>query len=569
MEWQGQTLIFEFGGIQTNGVEEDMREHEIAAQRKISGKHDLLQARAAGKEVVKEHTKTVDQALRALCPEVDTSADLPVDVVQGWTSMPEIFCVAPTSEDKPSDIDIIISIEEEVHRKEKELAERDRIDMDIWEAENMDLVEKLQTKVDDKNVDENKMTLELRMSQALTLFTSSVADAKADATQVADMAKDTFGVDDWQEYPMMKEQKESALAKAEALEGVVEEFGKDIAELQKDLRGSRSGQACKDIMQRLLTLRGDKQKELTSFKKVLGSIRSALKKVEKSRTQGVQATALGSEDGELNLVAVVVDQLCQDRGSYINHLDDLGQAWVAVPKRCFVACDVAWADALEGLPVYKGLKRWLQNQKLDKDKKADRMVCHLEKPSYSQPVLDCIATSTKIGKDMLLARLQSATHGSALAAIFQPQLVFTEPTWSKSGFLDYCLGQFVFVVEGELLIIGICSDDLLGWSYAKKVHEIGELNPEKLQVHLQKPNNFLLKLTKGCLAFIPPSCIVRQHTIKSSWLLRWPVFDTACAAETRRILSSCLSLASSYPDLVQGTYQAWMSCLQDVLSTST
>ena len=46
-----------------------------------------------------------------------------------------------------SDIDAVIGIEEEVAAAERELNERDRIDLEVWEAENKEIVSALMKKV--------------------------------------------------------------------------------------------------------------------------------------------------------------------------------------------------------------------------------------------------------------------------------------------------------------------------------------------------------------------------------------------------------------------------------------
>jgi len=198
----------------------------------------------------------------------------------------------------------------------------------------------------------------------------------------------------------------------------------------------------------------------------------------------------------------------------------------------------------------------------------ERAVCNLEKASYYQPLYQKIAEVTGVDHAKLTAKLQSITHKPIVDAVFQMQLIHAEETWSRVGFADFSLGQFIVVIEGELLVLGMPSDTGESWSYAERLKQIGSMTPAILQEHLQKGTGFCLRLQPGSIAFVPCQYIVRQHSLKASWCLRWPVYDQSSATESRKILSSCLSAASSYPDMCHGTFQQWMACLQELASST-
>jgi hypothetical protein len=577
MEWSGQTLVYEFGGLETNDFEDRYKQNELAASRKLHSNKELADARAEATQNMQIHSQALEARSSKLQVAQDPSAQLPKTAIQGWTSLDEVFGFVPAAADDTSmsDIDLIITIEDEVQQAEKELNDRDRIDMEIWEASNKTLVDDIQQKHDDKHIVKFKVSIELRLTQAASLFETAVSDCKADSRDIVKLATATFGVDDWKEFPMMKEQVDSVTKDACRLDEIIADFNKQSKELQDKLKGSQVAKVCKGILEELTKLRSDKMKELGVAKKSAASVRAAVKKVEKGRGQVVQPLGLPEGENEsANLVPVVVGQVCVEKGNFINAQTDFEVAWTATPKKCFAVHKDEWATDFMNLPVVKGLQRWLTTQKVNKEKvlgdkseKApDRKVCILEKESYCKPILDFIGKATAISEDKLLARLQSATHGKSVVSIFQPQLIQTDVSWNKTSFQEYCVGQFIFLAEGEVLLVGVPSDELQGWSYSKKVHELSSWSAETLKERLQQPTTFVLKLKAGSFVYIPSQYIVRTHVLQKCSLLRWSSFDGNDPTEGRKVLASCLSVASSFPEMAQGTYQAWMSCLQESLA---
>lgn len=565
MKYKGQLLLYEFQGVATNAFKEKINEFEVSARTKVCNKTDLVEARQKGQELVATSFEKSMTAIGELRNDEDIEAgDLPKASLTNTVGLDAVFSTGDGqgSEDI-SDIDLIIQVEEDIVAAEKELAEMDRIDMQVWEAQNKELVESIQNKEDDKNVHKTRVGVELRISQARSWIKTSVAEVKADSDEVRRFAASTLGANDWKEYPLMKEQHDKLGEEAAKLPQAESAFTTTVTALLARVADS-SSQQCKAIINELGLAKVEATQKITNVKKIAASILQVLKKVEKSRVAGCSAQALDHEEQSVNFVAVVVDQLCQQLGSQVNTNDNFQAAWDASPKECWYAASADWAASFATNGVVKGLQRWLMSQKADKDAKGpDRRAVLLKKSAYRDAIFEEIAKATKLTVDQLQPKLVSATRAE-ISKVFYPQLAFAQSSWSKSGGQDYALGQLIFVAEGELLLIGADANAIDGWSYSKKVAELGALTQESLRSGLEQKTHIIARLAAGSIIFVPARFMIRQHALSKLWLLRWSVYDPR---EAKAVLANCLSMASSLPEIVQGTFQTWLACLQDNIAS--
>ena len=68
----------------------------------------------------------------------------------------------------------------------------------------------------------------MRLTAAVGWFTGAVTDMVSDSKEVLSMAEETFGLEDWKDYPMLKEHWDTATKGKEQLTAQVQAFADEV-----------------------------------------------------------------------------------------------------------------------------------------------------------------------------------------------------------------------------------------------------------------------------------------------------------------------------------------------------
>ena len=348
-----------------------------------------------------------------------------------------------------TDLDMFIKIQEQVSVAENEFDKDEKLALSVFQAENNKLLIDLEDKAGSANLSKMLMQNDLRCAQAKTAFATLVDQAISDSQQTVDMSTKVFGMNDWAQFPLVKEEVDKIKSGKQAATKLGEEFNTQIEGIVAQVRLAEKPSVCKQLMKELGEAKSDATSSLNKVRKVYLGVKSMLKKQEGSKVKDVKAKA-DAQPAEFDIdVAGLIHNhmLCQGQSDSINVTDSFAP-FTENTAACVMG-DAAWAVALSDLATYKGLVAYLRKRKGDKN---SNVLCTLEASTYLKPVQEVLATCTAIEIATLMSSLCSVTHEAWLKKLFAANLVLADVSYSTTGFGQHGLSQCVLVIGGTMLI---------------------------------------------------------------------------------------------------------------------
>lgn len=325
----------------------------------------------------------------------------------------------------------------------------------------------------------------------------------------------------------------------------------------------QNGMSPKEALERLSEFRAVRSKEVASHRKLVVAINGLMKKQENSQVQGLKAQAGQEQVAPIEIMSYIKNRILPEKGGVINMGKDFVKAYEAVPMEpACIGCS-EWSNRLIAVPTLQGLQKWLFK---GLEAGVLHTYCTLDKPQHLKPITDALHELSNLRVGELAPRLTSPTHEAWLKPMFAFSLMHVEPGYTNTGFGAYGAAQAIFIIKGEIMILGIHSQDLDSMSYTAKLQEMSTLSEEQLGKSIDSKHAFICKAPAGHLLFLPPQFIVRAEAVKQSLLLKWPIALEEASCLTT-ILSNCTHIASSFPSLATGHFQSWMALLQERIPT--
>jgi hypothetical protein len=137
------------------------------------------------KAELQKATAAADAEMDELVPEATCAADMPDDMIAGFTKLADPF-LCDAVDDQSKDLETLIEIEEQIAEAEQELERQEAIEVSIFKAGNEQLMNKLQEESMNKNMDKGKINLEMKIAQAISLFEISSGDLTTEVAAVVE-----------------------------------------------------------------------------------------------------------------------------------------------------------------------------------------------------------------------------------------------------------------------------------------------------------------------------------------------------------------------------------------------
>ena len=129
------------------------------------------------------------------------------------------------------------------------------------------------------------------------------------------------------------------------------------------------------------------------------------------------------------------------------------------------------------------------------------------------------------------------------------------------------MGQWLFLMTGSILTLGIRSSCLAAVTYKAMRAEVLELPATKFEEFLDGKTAAALKLKAGDLVYFPSGWVVQQETIDMSVMLKWSVFPDV-PDEAKKVLAAATKMVASFPSMGTPELTTFMTILQQSITNA-